>query len=130
GGGDEAGLGDERAEGRGRGAVEGGVERRGGGGRGRAPADAAHLGGVALLDDDGRAGGDGGVDGRAGRRHVERDAVVAGEHGQPIGADLVGGIAVGGDAVGAGDDEVDEALLHHVGGRHVRDEPVGNALLD
>ena len=43
------------------------------------------------------------------RRHVERHAVAVGQHGQRVGADLVRRVAVGGDAVGAGDHGVDPA---------------------
>ena len=41
-----------------------------------------------------------------------------GEHGDAIGADLVRGIAIGGDAVGTDDDRLDPATLHEVR-RHV-----------
>ena len=66
------------------------------------------------------------VDG--GRGHAERDAVVPGQDGQRVRADLVGGVAVGGDAVGAGDDQVDLAALHDAPAATSRDEPVRDAL--
>ena len=53
------------------------------------------------------------VDGRARCDDVERDSVVGGEDGERVGADLVRGVAVGGDPVGAGDDRVDLAAGHH-----------------
>ena len=43
------------------------------------------------------------------RDDVERDAVVRGEHGEAVRADLVRGVAVRRDPVGAGDDAVDLA---------------------
>ena len=76
----------------------------------RDAADVRHLALVALLDRDLAAVGRGEVDGRERRRDVERDLVLAREHGDRVGADLVGGVAVGGDAIGADDDQVDLAL--------------------
>src|SRR5262249_15304916 len=68
------------------------------------PAEAVgDLARIALLDGDGGAGGEGQVERAARRGDVERDAVSAGEHGHPVGADLVGCVAVGGDAVGPGE---------------------------
>ena len=46
-----------------------------------------------------------------------------------IGADLVADVALRGDAVGAGDDEIDEPVLHQVAAGVVGDHRVGNALL-
>ena len=45
-----------------------------------------------------------------------------------IGPDLVRGVAVGRDAVGADDDEVDVTSRHDRGRGDVGDQPVGNAL--
>ena len=121
-------LGDDRGDQRGRGHVEGGVVdgrvRR----RRLLGTDPAHFVAVALLDGNLRPGGERGVDRRERRRDVERHPVMAGQHGDPIGADLVRGVAVGGDAVGAGDHEVDLAARHHRRRRHVGDQPVGDAL--
>ena len=64
------------------------------------------------------------------RGDVERNAVVAGEHRHRVGADLVGGVAVGRDAVRAGHDQVHLAALHHEAGHHVGDQPVRDAFLD
>ena len=47
------------------------------------------------------------VDGGPGSGAVERDAVLFGEDGDVVGADLVGDVAVGGDAVCADDDGLD-----------------------
>ena len=57
--------------------------------------------GGALLDGDRVAGRSGEVDGGPGRGHIERDAVLPGQDGDVVGADLVGGVTVGGDAVRA-----------------------------
>jgi hypothetical protein len=45
------------------------------------------------------------IDRRDRRRDVERHLVLVREHGHGVGADLVRGVAVGRDAVGADDDE-------------------------
>ena len=62
------------------------------------------------------------VDRRERRGDVERDAVARGEHRQRVGADLVRDVAVGGDAVGADDDQIDLAALHQVPGHVVGDQ--------
>ena len=72
------------------------------------------------------------IDGRQRRGDVERDVVLARQHGDAVGADLVGGVAVGGDAIGADDDEVDLALAHqrraHVVGDDGRVDAVAHQL--
>ena len=55
--------------------------------------------------------------------------VVTGGEGFEVGADFVGDIAGAGDAVGAGDDEVDEAMLHEVAAGVVGDDRVGDVLM-
>ena len=50
-----------------------------------------------------------------------------GQQGDAVGADLVGRVAVGGDPVGADDDQLDLALLHHLGGHVVADQGDGDA---
>ncbi|HEV2871054.1 MAG TPA: hypothetical protein VG409_06485, partial [Actinomycetota bacterium] len=92
------------------------------------PGDRADLGGRALLDLDGGAAGGLGVE--AGQRpdHVEGDAVGPGQHGQAVGADLVGGVAVGGHPVAADQHGVDQAAGHgRAGGGvgHHRDRDAG-----
>ena len=59
---------------------------------------------VALFDGDLGAGGKGEVDAAGGGGDEEGEAEVLGEDGDAEGADLVGDVAVGGDAVGADDD--------------------------
>ena len=76
----------------------------------------------SFLDGNVVAVGDGQVNGAGGSGDVEGDAVLMGEHGEGVGANLVGGVAVGGDAVGAGDDARDVALAHQHAGGGVGDE--------
>ena len=65
------------------------------------------------------------IDGRKRSGDVERDAVLLGQHRDGVGADLVGDVAVGGDAVRAHDHRVNLALAHD-GARHVvGDQVVG-----
>ena len=76
------------------------------------------LGGSSLLDGDVVSVFGGDVDGREGGGYVEGDAMLFGEDRYGVGADLVGGVAVGGDAVGSYDDGLDLALAHE-GAGHV-----------
>ena len=82
-----------------------------------------------LLDRNELALGQRGVEGRDGRGDVKGNAAIPGRQGLEIGADLVAGVAVPGDAVGADDDEVDLALLHQVSAGVVDDQRMRNALL-
>ena len=81
----------------------------------------------ALLDRDLRAVARRRVDRRARRGDVERDAVVRRSDGEPVGADLVRGVAVGRDPVGADDDAVDPPAAHQMRGRRVGDHRVRDA---
>ena len=58
------------------------------------------------------AGGGVHVDGGGGGADVEGDAVVFGEDGDARGADFVGDVAVGSDAVAADEYGVDPAVFH------------------
>ena len=101
---DDAPLGDDPGDQLGRGDVEGGVvdgDPLGGGLPAEAVGDLAR---VALLDRDGRAVGERQVERARRRGDVERDAVRPGQQGDAVGADLVRGVAVGRDPVGADDD--------------------------
>lgn len=69
--------------------------------------------GRTLFDLDVAPGRSGEVDGGTGGADVEGDAVVFGEDGDGGCADLVGDIAVGGDAVTADEDGVDPAVFHN-----------------
>ena len=62
------------------------------------------------------------VDGRGGGADVEGDAVVFCKDGDARGADFVGDVAVGGDAVAADEYGVDPAILHDGGCHVVADE--------
>lgn len=66
----------------------------------------------ALFDANVGAGRGGEVYGGGGGADVEGDAVVFGEDGDTGGADLVGNVAVGGDAVAADEYSMDPAVLH------------------
>ena len=73
--------------------------------------------------------GQGQVNGAGGRGDVERDAVFFGEDGQGVGANLVGSVAVGGNAVGAGDDAGNLALPHQDAGGGIGHQRGRNAQL-
>jgi hypothetical protein len=62
-------------------------------------------------------------------RRRRRNAVVGAGQRLEIGADLVGDVAVGGDAVGADDHRVDLALAHQDAGGVVGDQGVRHAVL-
>ena len=85
-----------------------------------------HLAGVPALDDDGVAVGRGRDRSSTSARPRRTGSVVVGQHGQAVGADLVGDVAVGGDAIGADHDQVDFARRaisdagHHVGDERAR----------
>jgi hypothetical protein len=83
---------------------------------------------AALLDGDGVAGRRSQVDGRPRRSAVKRNAVLLGQDGHVVGADLVGEVAVGGDAVRAHDNGLDLAGAHQAGGHVVADDGGGNAV--
>ncbi len=56
------------------------------------------------------------------RGDVERDLVLVREDGHGVGADLVGSVAVGGDAIGADDDEIDVPGAHQRSGHALGDD--------
>ncbi len=87
------------------------------------------LDGGALLDGDVVSVGGGEVDGGPGGGDVEGDAVFFGEDGDVVGADLVGDVSVGGDAVCADDDGLDLALAHEAGGHVVAEHGGGDAVV-
>ena len=84
---------------------------------------------VAFFDRDLVAGRAVQIDGRKRCGDVERDAVAFGEDGDHIRADLIGDVAVCGDAVGADDDGVNAALFHDVAAHVVGDQRDGNVVL-
>src|SRR5438552_1377848 len=85
-------------------------------------ADEMHFVFVALLDRDGVAGLALEVDRRTRRGDVKRDAVFLREHSLLVRADLVGGVTVGGNAVGADEAEVYLAVAHVVAAGIVGDD--------
>src|SRR6266436_2852777 len=80
--------------------------------------DVGDFGGAALFDGDVVAVRNGKVESRDRRGDVEGHAVFFCEHGDLISADFVGGVAVCGDAVGAGDDGANfsglQEMAHHI----------------
>ena len=68
------------------------------------------------------------VDGGAGQRHIEGHVVVLRRQRLQIGADLVGDIAIGGDAVGAHDHHVHLARLHVMAAGIVGQDGVRHAM--
>ena len=117
-------VGDVARDEGGGGDVERGVPRRRVGGREAVAPRGPHLVGIALLDDDGRTVGRVEVEGRVRSGDPERDAMVPRQHGEAVGADLVGRIAVRRDAVAADDDGIHQAMGHRRAGGRVDDEPV------
>src|SRR5207248_2305349 len=84
---------------------------------------------VALLDGYLLARGEREVDRGDGRGDVEGNRVLARQHRDHVGADLVGRVAVGGDAVGPDDDAVHLALLQNVPGHAIGDDGDGYLVL-
>ena len=82
----------------------------------------------SILDDDIRTLRRGRVQGADGRRHEERHVMVRGGDGQVVGADLVRGVAVIRDAIGADDDGVNLPLGHERRRGGVADEGAGHLL--
>src|SRR6266581_4813142 len=87
------------------------------------------FGGGALFDGDVLAVWDGKIEGGDGRGDIEGNVVFLGEDSDLVGAYLVGGVAVGRDAVGAGDDGSDLSGLEEVTDHVVGDERKRNAAL-
>ena len=85
------------------------------------------FGGGTLFDGDVLAIGDGKI--KSGNRggDVKGDVVFPGEDGDLVGADLVGGVAVSGDAVRAGDDRADFYGLQEVSNHIIGDKREGDA---
>ncbi len=123
---EDARFGHDRRHVAGRGDVEGGV------GRGhpfRGHPQAPHVGHllrVALLDGDRRPAGRPGIDRAAGGGDVEGDPVRRRQDGQAVGADLVGHVPVGRDAVCSHDHLLHRPPGHKVGGHAVRDQGAGD----
>lgn len=88
---------------------------------------------LALLDLDAVSGFRLEVEAGCGGCHDELDAVVLGQDGQLVGADLVGGVSVADHTVGADDDGGDVGLVllgaEQGGGHRVGDERAGDTLV-
>ncbi len=102
--------------------IERGVERGHPLGRHRPPGHHRDFRCRALLDRNQVTLGKGGVDAGPRRRTVERHAVMTGEHGEPIGPNLVCKIAVGADAVCTDKNDVDSGLPHQCRGGRIGDQ--------
>src|ERR1700683_5014928 len=102
--------------------VKGGVPHRGPIGREPRGTQMRHLFRVAFFDWNLAAVGRPEVDGREGRRHVERHAVRLGEDRHGVRPDLVRDVAIRRDAVRADDNEVDLAALHQRPGHALGDD--------
>src|SRR4029079_4147633 len=84
----------------------------------------AHLAWIALLDRDLLTVRGGRIESRGRRDDHERETVVPSKNGERGRADLVRGVAVRGDVVGAGHAAVDLAARHQRRGRAVHDHRV------
>ena len=84
----------------------------------------------ALFDGNVIAVGHRGIERAARGRHVERNLVVVCQDRQRVRADLVRGVAVSSDAVGADDDAIHLAAGHQPARRAVRDRVERDALLE
>lgn len=56
--------------------------------------------------------------------------MVVGENSEHVGADFVGGIAVGGDSVSSGDNKVDFSGMHEGGGSRIGDAVEGDLVVE
>ena len=109
--------------------VKGGVPHRHATWRDLRAGHVGHFPGGPLFDRDAGAGRRVQVDRGPGRRHVKRNAVRVREDRHAVGPDLVGRVAVGGNAVGADDDHVHASGGHHRGGHVVGDHGSRDAVL-
>ena len=119
---DQASFGDDRVDVSSWCDVEGRVVNRDAGGGGQPSETGRDLLGGALFDRDLIAAVDRQIESAGRRRHIERDAVRLGQDGQRVGADLVGGVAVGSDAVRARDHRLDATLAHDLARHRVANE--------
>ena len=71
---------------------------------------------MMFFDDNTFAGGGIRVESRRGSRNVKRHFVTMGQDRKRVGPDLVGGIPIGGNAVGSGNDGINPALSQNRGG--------------
>src|SRR5712692_11919415 len=88
-----------------------------------------NLGGGAFFDGNVLAVGDGKIEGGDRGGDVEGDVVLFRKHGHLVGADFVGGVPVGDDAVPAGDDGADFSGFEEMPDHIVGDKRQRNAAL-
>jgi hypothetical protein len=60
---------------------------------------------------------------------IEGNVMFSGQDTEAVGPDLICSIAIGGDAIRAGDNGLDQALFHDPSGHVVADESAGNSRL-
>ena len=126
---DDAVFGDDGGDEFGGGDVEGGVENRGVRGCDGDAFDSGDFPGFPLFDRDVFTTLSGKVNGAGGSDAVEGDGMGAGSQGQVEGANLVGDIAIGGDAVTTDGDQVDPFGSHDVSRGTIDDQGKGDAEL-
>ncbi len=85
--------------------------------------------GGALFDGNLIAACEAQIEGRNGSGDIKRNAVFFGQHGDRIGADFVGDIAIGSDAVGAHHDATNSAGMQEVAGHVVGDQSGGDVIV-
>ena len=118
---DEAELGDDGSDELGRGYVEGGginLYIFWGGGSAKA---VGYVPGFSLLDGNAGSVGNGEVEGGGWGSDVKRHVMLTSQAGERVGSDFIGSIAIGGDAVGAGDNHVDAPQAHKMAGDRIAD---------
>src|SRR5439155_3188748 len=93
------------------------------------PEAVRHLARIALLDGNGVAVGNAEIERARRGGNVERNVVGIGKDGDAVRADLVRGVAIGGNAVGPDDDGLHLSLFHDLGGHAVTDERGVDAVL-
>ena len=86
------------------------------------PLKVGNFGGGPFLNGDFRPGGQGQVHGAGGGGHIKGQLIFPSQHGQGVGADFIGGIPIGGDAVGPGNDAADVAALHQQAGGGIHNQ--------
>src|SRR5207253_2039787 len=77
---------------------------------------------IALFDGDRFAGGEAQVERARRGGDIKGYLVSVGEKGNAVGSNLVGRVAVGGDAIGPDQDKVDSAFFHDLGRHAIADQ--------
>ena len=83
---------------------------------------------MALFDGNMRACWGGAINSRERGGHVKGNVVLFGQHCQAVGADLVGGITIGSNAVSAYDDQVNLPGVHKIASHIIRDQRHGDTV--